>query len=202
QRTWLCKVSRTQSKEQLRTHGGFQMKLPLLAGPAQSLLDNIRCRKARIGIIGLGYVGLPLALLFSEEGFPVRGFDIDEKKVRTLMEGASYIYRVPKTEIQLAGRRGFSATSDFARIAETDAIVICVPTPLDEHRQPDLSYVTSTLVSIAPHLVAGQLLVLESTTYPGTTEELVVPIVESKNRSACRVARDGDSPDHRIFVAL
>jgi UDP-N-acetyl-D-glucosamine dehydrogenase len=180
---------------------GFRMKRSLLAGPAQSLLDNIRCRKARIGVIGLGYVGLPLALLFSEEGFTVRGFDVDKKKVRTLMEGESYIYRVPKTEIQLASRRGFSAISDFAGIAETDAIVICVPTPLDDHRQPDLSYVTSTLESIAPHLVAGQLLVLESTTYPGTTEELVVPIVERKNRSGCRVSRDGDSPERRIFVA-
>lgn len=181
---------------------GFRMKSSSLAGPAQSLVDNIRCRKARISIIGLGYVGLPLALLFTEEGFPVRGFDIDEKKVRALIEGESYIYRVPKTEIQLARRKGFSATSDFARIRETDAIVICVPTPLDEHRQPDLSYVTSTLESIAPHLVAGQLLILESTTYPGTTEELVVPIVESKNRSGCRVARNGDSPEHCIFVAF
>jgi len=123
--------------------------------PAQSLLDRIQCRKSKIGIIGLGYVGLPLALLFAEEGFPVLGFDIDKKKVQTLDEGESYIYRVPKTEIQLARSRGFKATGDYALASEMDAVVICVPTPLDEHRQPDLSYVRSTVESIAPYLRPG-----------------------------------------------
>src|SRR5262249_3860333 len=124
------------------------MTTPLTAVSAQPLLDRIQTRKAKIGIIGLGYVGLPLALLFAEEGFPVLGFDIDEKKVQTLSQGDSYIYRVPKTEIQLARHRGFSATSDYALASDLDAIVICVPTPLDEHRQPDLSYVTSTVEAI------------------------------------------------------
>jgi UDP-N-acetyl-D-glucosamine dehydrogenase len=174
----------------------------LLTGPAQTLLDRIQCRKSRIGIIGLGYVGLPLALLFAEEGFPVLGFDIDEKKVKTLADGESYIYRVPKTEIQMAQSKGFIATSDFAHIADVDAIIICVPTPLDEHRQPDLSYVRSTVESLASHLCPGQLVILESTTYPGTTEELVVPIVERLNRAQCRVARNGEPPDNCIFVAF
>jgi UDP-N-acetyl-D-glucosamine dehydrogenase len=145
---------------------------------------------------------LPLALLFSEQGFPVVGFDIDRRKVQTLTDGGSYIYRVPPTEIQIARSRGFTATADFARIAEVDAILVCVPTPLDEHRQPDLSYVTSTIESIAPHLVPGQLLVLESTTYPGTTEEVVVPIVENKNGSGYKVARNGGAAEPRIFVAF
>jgi UDP-N-acetyl-D-glucosamine dehydrogenase len=145
---------------------------------------------------------LPLALLFSEQGFPVVGFDIDRRKVQTLTDGGSYIYRVPPTEIQIARSHGFTATADFARIAEVDAILVCVPTPLDEHRQPDLSYVTSTIESIAPHLVPGQLLVLESTTYPGTTEEVVVPIVENKNGSGYKVARNGSAAEPRIFVAF
>src|SRR5579871_6402299 len=178
------------------------MTTSLVTVPAQSLLDRIQCRKSKIGIIGLGYVGLPLALLFAEEGFPVLGFDIDEKKVQTLDKGESYIYRVPKTEIQLARSRGFKATGDYALVSEMDAIVICVPTPLDEHRQPDLSYVRSTVESIAPYLRSGQLVVLESTTYPGTTDELVVPIVEHLNRAECRVARNGEPQANSIFVAF
>lgn len=177
------------------------MSLPLVAGASQVISARIQSRKAKIGIVGLGYVGLPLALLFSEQAFPVLGFDIDEKKVRTLTEGGSYIYRIPGTEIQLARMRGFAATHDFARVSEMDAIVICVPTPLDEHRQPDLSYVTSTVESVAPYLRPGQLLVLESTTYPGTTDELVVPIVNKMNRSQCRVARSGEVDGRQIFVA-
>lgn len=178
------------------------MSSSLLAGPAQSLLDRIQSRQSKIGIIGLGYVGLPLALLFAEEGFPVLGFDIDSKKVQALIDGESYIYRVPKTEIHLARRTGFNATSDYALVNNMDAIVICVPTPLDEHRQPDLSYVRSTVESIAPHLRPGQLLILESTTYPGTTDELVVPIVERLNGAQYRVARNGEPADDSIFVAF
>lgn len=173
-----------------------------LASPTQRLLQRIRSRRARVGVIGLGYVGLPLALLFSQEGFPVVGFDTDDKKVRTLTAGGSYIYRIPQTEIQIARNKGFNATGDFAQIGKVDAIVICVPTPLDEYRQPDLSYITSTVESIAPHLFAGQLLVLESTTYPGTTEEVVVPIVENKNGSGYKVARDGEPDGESIFVAF
>jgi UDP-N-acetyl-D-glucosamine dehydrogenase len=178
------------------------MTSSLIVAPEQSFVDRIQSRQSKIGIIGLGYVGLPLALLFAEEGFPVLGFDIDAKKVQALIDGESYIYRVPKTEIQLARGKGFNATSDYARISDMDAIVICVPTPLDEHRQPDLSYVRSTVESIAPHLRPGQLLILESTTYPGTTEELVVPIVERLNRAGRRVARNGEPPDNCIFVAF
>jgi UDP-N-acetyl-D-glucosamine dehydrogenase len=183
---------------------GFSMAttIPISTNSAHLPRQRIQSRRATVGIIGLGYVGLPLALLFSEAGFPVTGFDIDEKKVRTLTQGKSYIYRVPETEIALARSRGFKATSDFARIAEVDAIVICVPTPLDQHRLPDLSYVRSTVESVAPHLVAGQLLVLESTTYPGTTEEVVVPIVESRNGSGYKVARDGEPAKQCIHVAF
>src|SRR5690242_18885594 len=165
-------------------------------------LDRISSRKAKIGIVGLGYVGLPLSLLFAEEGFTVLGFDIDPKKVRTLVAGGSYIYRIPSSEIQLARGKGFDATEDYGRVSEMDAIVICVPTPLDEHRQPDLSYVKSTVESVAPHLRPGHLLILESTTYPGTTEELIVPAVERLNRSECRVARNGEAAEKAIFVAF
>lgn len=178
------------------------MTTSLETRPAHSLLELIRSRHAKVGVIGLGYVGLPLALLFVDEGFPVLGFDIDAKKVNTLVEGESYIYRVPKTEIQLARSKGFNATCDYSYVAEMDAIVICVPTPLDEHRQPDLSYVSSTMESIAPYLRPEQLVILESTTYPGTTEELVVPIIERLNRAGCRVARNGDRPEQCIFAAF
>ncbi|HZR31579.1 MAG TPA: nucleotide sugar dehydrogenase [Terriglobales bacterium] len=156
---------------------------------------KIESRTARVGIIGLGYVGLPLALLFSEERFRVTGFDIDIKKVDTLNQGGSYICRVPGTQIQQAQGHGFSATSDFTRLGEMDAVIICVPTPLNEYREPDLSYITTTVEAIAPNLRAGQLIVLESTTYPGTTEEIVLPILEGKNRSGLTAARKASSPE-------
>ncbi|HXW89313.1 MAG TPA: NAD(P)-binding domain-containing protein, partial [Terriglobales bacterium] len=140
---------------------------------SQEFKNKLQARTAQVGIIGLGYVGLPLALLFNEQHFPVTGFDIDKKKVDTLSAGGSYIYRIPSTEIEVARQGGFSATVDFARLREMDAIVICVPTPLNEYHEPDLSYIVSTAESIAPHLRAGQLIVLESTTYPGTTEEVL-----------------------------
>lgn len=154
------------------------------------LEERIAARKARIGIVGMGYVGLPLALLFSEERFRVTGFDIDFRKVNALNEGGSYIVRIPATEIQLAQRSGFSATADYARVAEMDVVIICVPTPLNEHHEPDLSFVIGTVRSIAPHLHAGQLVILESTTFPGTTEEVVVPLLEEGNPHGLRVARD------------
>jgi len=133
---------------------------------------------ANVGIIGLGYVGLPLALLFADAGFPVTGFDVDAQKVEKLSRGESYIYRVPSSEIQLARTKRFSATADYSDIGGMDAVIICVPTPLNEQREPDLSYITNTAEAITPHLRAGQLIVLESTTYPGTTEEVLVPILE------------------------
>ena len=145
------------------------------------LLARIADRTAGIGIVGMGYVGLPLALLFSEQGFPVTGFDIDANKVSKLNEGGSYIVRIPATEIQSARERGFSATSDYAAITRMDAVIICVPTPLNEFHEPDLSYITGTAQAIAPHLRRGQLIILESTTYPGTTEELLIPLLESGN---------------------
>ena len=172
---------------------------------SQLLIARIEAREARIGVIGLGYVGLPLALLFSEEKFPVTGFDVDARKVATLVEGGSYIYRIPPTDIQAARSRGFSATADYAHIAEMDAVVICVPTPLNDAREPDLSYITATAEAIAPHLRAGQLIVLESTTYPGTTEEILVPILEKKtqkNPAGLRAARNGDNADDVFFVAF
>ena len=167
---------------------------------AVELTRRIRSREARIGIVGMGYVGLPLALLFSEERFRVTGFDIDPRKVDTLNQGGSYIVRIPATEVQLARENGFTATADYAQIAEMDVVIICVPTPLNEYHEPDLSYVTGTVKSIAPHIHDGQLIVLESTTYPGTTEEVVVPILETGNRSGLRVTRDAESSG--IYVAF
>ena len=167
------------------------------------LKTRIDTRQARIGVIGLGYVGLPLALLYTEEQFRVTGFDIDPHKVATLSSGGSYIYRIPTTEIQAALRRDFCATADFSMLADMDAIIICVPTPLDEYREPDLSFITKTAESIAPHLRAGQLVVLESTTYPGTTEEILIPILESGNASGLKAARGGPRNEAtEFFVAF
>jgi UDP-N-acetyl-D-glucosamine dehydrogenase len=156
------------------------------------LKKNIETRQARIGIVGMGYVGLPLALLFSDQGFRITGFDIEERKVQTLNNGGSYIVRILPAAIRQAQKRGFSATSDYSEAANMDALIICVPTPLNAYHEPDLSYVTGTVESIAPYLHAGQLVVLESTTYPGTTEELVVPLVETRNRYGLKVARNSD----------
>ena len=154
---------------------------------------RIETREARIGIVGMGYVGLPLALLFSEERFVITGFDVDSRKVETLNQGGSYIVRIPGTEIESARKHGFSATADYGRISQMDVVIICVPTPLNEYHEPDLSYVTGTVSSIAPHLQEGQLIILESTTYPGTTEEVVVPLLEQGNPAGLRVARDEES---------
>jgi UDP-N-acetyl-D-glucosamine dehydrogenase len=165
-----------------------------------SITQKIECRQARIGIVGMGYVGLPLALLFSEAKFRVTGFDIDPHKVDTLNEGDSYIVRIPATEIELARENGFAATGDYAQIAAMDVVIICVPTPLNDYHEPDLSYITGTVTSIAPHIHDGQLIILESTTYPGTTEEIVVPLLEKGNPDGLRVARDPASPG--FYVAF
>jgi UDP-N-acetyl-D-glucosamine dehydrogenase len=154
---------------------------------------RIGARAARIGVVGMGYVGLPLALLFVEEKFIVTGFDVDQHKVEKLNRGESYIARIPRAEIESARRNGFTATIDYARVAEMDVVIICVPTPLNEYHEPDLSYVSGTVKSIAPHLREGQLIILESTTYPGTTEEVVVPLLEQGNLAGLRVARDAGS---------
>ena len=158
------------------------------------LKEKIESRQALIGIVGMGYVGLPLALLFSGERFKVTGFDVEPEKVKTLNAGNSYIVRILPAEIQAAQRAGFHATADYSEIARMDAVIICVPTPLDEHQEPDLSFVTGTVESIAPWLHEGQLVVLESTTYPGTTEEIVVPLLESGNRQGLKASRALDEP--------
>src|ERR1700726_2425221 len=142
----------------------------------------------KVAIIGCGYVGLPLALRFAEAGHKVTGFDTDPNKVSMLNAGKSYIEHIQQTKIQqFVNSKHFGATTDFARIKEADAIIICGHTPLDERRYPDLSYVEQTAISIQAHLQRGQLVVLESTTYPGTTEELVLPILE-KSGLRCPIA--------------
>ena len=163
---------------------------------------KIQQRQARVGIIGLGYVGLPLALLFSEQKFAVTGFDIDQRKVDTLAKGESYIYRITPEEIRAAQAKGFSATSDYGKIEQMDAVIICVPTPLNEYHEPDLSFITDTTHAIALHLQAGQLVVLESTTYPGTTEEVMVPILENENKTGLKAARRSDPGEKEFFVAF
>ena len=175
-----------------------QTTISLHADKLGSLEMKFANRTANVGIIGLGYVGLPLALLFADAGFPVTGFDVDRKKVEKLSRGESYIYRVPSSEIQLARTKRFSATAEYSDIAGMDAVIICVPTPLNEQREPDLSYITNTAEAITPHLQTGQLIVLESTTYPGTTEEVLVPILE-KNPGGLRAQRENNGVERDGF---
>jgi UDP-N-acetyl-D-glucosamine dehydrogenase len=153
------------------------------------LKARLQTRQAKIGIVGMGYVGLPLTLLFSGEGYAVMGFDIDAKKVDILNSGRSYIVRISEAEIQAAAKCGFRATSDYSLIAGMDAVIICVPTPLTEYHEPDMSYIVGTLRAMAPYVQSAQLIVLESTTYPGTTEEVVVPILVKENGRGLTVAR-------------
>lgn len=144
------------------------------------LITSLKNSNSKIGIVGLGYVGLPLMLRFQEEGYKVIGFDIDEFKVTKLMKGESYIEHIHSELIKHAVSNGFEATLDFKRIPEVDAIILCVPTPLNKYREPDLSFVINTVDSIVPHLREGQVVSLESTTYPGTTEEELLPRIESR----------------------
>ena len=171
-----------------------------IGSPLAGLKSKMETREARIGIVGMGYVGLPLALLFSGERFRVTGFDIEAAKVSTLNGGGSYIVRILPAEIREAQKAGFRATADYSEIAQMDAVIICVPTPLNEYHEPDLSYVTGTVKSIAPHIHKGQLIVLESTTYPGTTEEVVVPLLESGNPQGLKVARA--EGENGVYVAF
>jgi len=152
-------------------------------------IARVETREARIAIIGLGYVGLPLALLFAEAGFRVTGFDIDAAKIATLNDGRSYIHRIEPEQIAAARSAGFSATTDFVELRDCDAILICVPTPLAPDHSPDMSFVTGTVEALAPHTRPGQLIVLESTTWPGTTTELVVPTLERLGPAGTRVQR-------------
>jgi UDP-N-acetyl-D-glucosamine dehydrogenase len=159
-------------------------------------------KNMKVGIIGCGYVGLPLALRFADQGHTVAGFDTDPTKVEKLNEGESYIQHIPAGKIrEHVQANRFRATTDFAQLRDMDAVLICVPTPLDERREPDLSYVEQTTRSIAPHLQRHQLIVLESTTYPGTTEELVLPILE-KNGLRCPIAKAGEDPATDFYLAF
>jgi UDP-N-acetyl-D-glucosamine dehydrogenase len=145
----------------------------------EQLLQKINNRTAVIGIIGMGYVGIPLMLRFTEVGFKVLGFDIDEPKVKSLNAGKSYIAHIPEKDIA-ASRTKFEATTDFSRAKEADALIICVPTPLNKYREPDLSFVVNSMDTLKPHLRAGQIVSLESTTYPGTTDEELLPRIEER----------------------
>ena len=150
------------------------------------LLSNIKAKTARIGIIGLGYVGLPLARAFTDKGYSVLGFDTDTTKVERLTGGLSYIGHIPDQVVRQMKDRNFEATSDFLRLEEADAVIICVPTPLTEAREPDLSFVIKSSQAIAARLRLGQLVILESTTYPGTTRQVVLPILEANGLMAGR----------------
>jgi UDP-N-acetyl-D-glucosamine dehydrogenase len=175
---------------------------PVTDEAATSILDQIEKRTAKIGIVGLGYVGLPLALLFSEQKFAVTGFDIDSGKVDTLNREGSYIVRIPPTDIAAARERGFTATTDYDQLSEMDAILICVPTPLDEYHEPDLSYIRRTVEAIAPRTRQGQLIVLESTTYPGTTEEVVIPILNDGSKNGVKVVGSSNAVTTGVHVAF
>ncbi len=152
------------------------------------LLVKIQRREAKVGVVGLGYVGLPLGMAFAEAGFPVTGIDVDERKVRQLEKGESYIRHIASEPLaRLAASRRFGATTDFSKAKELDCVVICVPTPLTSTREPDLTYVVGAAEALAPHVRPDQLYVLESTTYPGTTDEVVRPILE---RGGLKAGRD------------
>jgi len=151
-----------------------------MSKPNEALLSRIESASVRVGIIGLGYVGLPLARAFAEKGIAVLGFDVDPLKVAKLQSGQSYIGHIPATTIRQMREHGFEATSSFDRLDEPDVIIICVPTPLTEAREPDLTYIVKSAGAIAARLRPGQLVVLESTTYPGTTRDVVLPLLMSR----------------------
>jgi UDP-N-acetyl-D-glucosamine dehydrogenase len=143
------------------------------------LLRKLNDKTAVIGIVGLGYVGLPLSLRYSEIGYRVVGFDIDQSKVDVLSRGGTYIEHIAAEGIARAIRSGFEPTVDLSRARDVDALILCVPTPLNKYREPDLSYVLNTVEALLPHLRSGQIISLESTTYPGTTEEELKPRIEN-----------------------
>jgi UDP-N-acetyl-D-glucosamine dehydrogenase len=155
-----------------------------VASAYEPLATSIRDRKAVVGIIGLGYVGLPLAQAFSTKGFGVIGFDIDPAKVERLHRGESYIGHISADTIRVMRDNRFDATTDFGRLAEADAVIVCVPTPLTDAREPDLTYIVNSAKSIAATLRRGQLIILESTTYPRTTRDVVLPILEATGMRA------------------
>ncbi|MBA3861891.1 MAG: nucleotide sugar dehydrogenase [Solirubrobacterales bacterium] len=156
--------------------------------------ERIATREARIGVVGLGYAGLPLALAFAEAGFPVTGIDLNRERVDAVNAGRSYLVDVPERRYADAEGR-LNATRDYAAVSELDALTICVPTPLSKTRSPDLTYVISAAESVSEHLNAGQVVMLQSTTYPGTTQELVLPILERDGRQVGRDFFLGYAPE-------
>ncbi len=145
-----------------------------------NLIKKINSRNAIVGIVGLGYVGLPLALRFAEVGIKVLGFDIDQNKIDAIHSGKTYIKHIPDAAVEKGRSQGITATTDFSRAGEVDALILCVPTPLNQYREPDLSFVINTTDSLLPYLRPGQLFALESTTYPGTTDEELKPRIEAQ----------------------
>ncbi len=159
-----------------------------------SLLQKIEDKTAVVGIIGLGYVGLPLGLEFAHKNIRVIGFDIDEKKIPLLNSGKTYIKHIKAERIKAAvNKKKFEATSDFSRLTKCDAIIICVPTPLDEHREPDLTFIENSGKIVAKYLRKGQLVVLESSTYPGTTDEILLPMFENAPAVQAKKTKDASS---------
>src|SRR6188508_3693844 len=156
-----------------------------MAALADTLREKIRTRRARTGVVGLGYVGLPLAVELGKAGFHATGIDLDTRKVQAIKDGRSYIPDVPTADVQELQRKGLlDATTDFAIVRELDTINICVPTPLRKTKDPDMSYIVSAVEGIAKYLHPGMLIILESTTYPGTTDEVVQPMLEAKGLKA------------------
>ena len=158
------------------------MTLPIAA--SATFADRIRTREAKIGIIGLGYAGLPLAMAFAEAGFEVTGVDVSSERVAAVNEGRSYLVDVPAERYEPVKEK-LSATADYAAVDQLDALTICVPTPLSKTRSPDLRYIVSAAESVAEHLQPGQLIILQSTTYPGTTQDVIVPILEERSGFRC-----------------
>jgi UDP-N-acetyl-D-glucosamine dehydrogenase len=181
------------------------LKAILYEGEASvKLLEKITGKSARIGVVGLGYVGLPLVIEFCKAGFKVTGFDNDPRKVEFLNQGKSYIKHITVTEITGPGRRSFTPTTDFSKLRDVDCVIVCVPTPLNENREPDMTYVFNTTETIAKYLRKGQLIILESTTYPGTTDEDMRAILEKTGLKAGKdfhlaFSPEREDPNNRDF---
>lgn len=169
---WNAAVSPTPFDAAFQPQNELMMK--------SELVEKLRSKKAVVGIVGLGYVGLPLMLRYCQVGYQVVGFDVDQTKIDLLRSGKSYIEHISSESIQDVAGRKFEPTADFSRAAEVDALILCVPTPLNKYREPDLSFVLGTIDSLLPHLRPGQIISLESTTYPGTTDEELKPRIESR----------------------
>ena len=162
----------------------------------KELLGKIKRKNAKVGIIGVGYIGLPLLNLFVENGFDTIGFDVDPKRVDSLLVGHSYIRHIPDERVAKSLATGrLRVTSDFARVAECDIIIITVPTPLNKNMEPDISFIISSTRSVTAHIRKGQVVILESTTYPGTTAEVIVPIIEESGLKVDRDIYVGYSPE-------